>query len=143
MNVVIDTNIFIAALMSADGASRRVIRMCLEGQITPLMGNALFSEYEDVCARDELFDPKTISRSDRDTLLDAFFASCVWVPIYFLWRPNLRDEADNHVVELAIAGNAQSIITANKRDFTAPELRFLGLEICDAGEFLRKGRFLT
>ena len=143
MNVVIDTNIFIAAVMSADGASRRILRMCLEGRITPLMGNALFSEYEDVCARDELFDAKLISRVDRDALLDAFFASCLWVPIYFLWRPNLRDEADNHVVELAVAGNARTIITANKRDFTAPELRFSGLDICDAGEFLAKGRFLT
>ena len=143
MNVVIDTNIFIAAVMSADGASRRILRMCLEEQITPLMGNALFSEYEDVCARDELFDAKLISRIDRDALLDAFFASCLWVPIYFLWRPNLRDEADNHVVELAVAGNARTIITANKRDFTAPQLRFPGLDVCDAGEFLAKGSHLT
>jgi putative PIN family toxin of toxin-antitoxin system len=143
MNVVIDTNIFIAAVMSADGASRRIIRMCLEGRIKPLMGNALFSEYEDVCARDDLFDARLISRADRDALLDAFFASCLWVPIYFLWRPNLRDEADNRVVELAVAGNARTIITANKRDFAAPELRFPGLDICDAKEFLARGRFLT
>jgi putative PIN family toxin of toxin-antitoxin system len=143
MNVVVDTNIFIAALMSASGASRTIIRLCLEGQITPLMGNALFSEYEDVCARDNLFDAGMISRSDRDALLDAFFASCLWVPIYFLWRPNLRDEADNHVVELAVAGNARTIITSNKRDFAAPQLQFLGLDVRDAGEFLAKGRFLT
>jgi putative PIN family toxin of toxin-antitoxin system len=143
MIVVIDTNIFVSAVMSADGASRQIIRMCLSGALSPLMGNALFSEYEDVCARDELFDGRMISAADRDVLLDAFFASCTWVPIYFLWRPNLSDEADNHLVELAVAGNARAVITANKRDFAAPELRFPDLEIYDAGEFLRKGRFLT
>jgi len=41
---------------------------------------------------------------------------CVY-RIYFLWRPNLRDEADNHLVELAVAGGAQAVVTRNKRDF--------------------------
>lgn len=46
--VVIDTNVFIAALMSAEGASRRVLRLALRGDIVPLFGNALLLEYEDV-----------------------------------------------------------------------------------------------
>jgi putative PIN family toxin of toxin-antitoxin system len=139
--VVVDTNVFISAVMAANGASRQVIRLCLQGKLRPLMGNALFSEYEDVCARDELFEPRLISRNDRDILLDAFLASCNWVPIYFLWRPNLRDEADNHVVELAVAGGAEAIITANKRDFRNAELSFPNIEICNPIEFLQKGLF--
>ncbi len=102
------------------------------------MGNALFSEYEDVCGRDDLFGSRLISASDREALLDAFVASCLWVPIYFLWRPNLRDEADNHLVELAVAGNAEAIVTANKRDFAKPELHFSGLKIFDPAESLKK-----
>jgi predicted nucleic acid-binding protein len=40
-------------------------------------------------------------------------------------RPNLRDEADNHVVELAVAGAADAIVTANVRGFRlAAQLRF-------------------
>jgi uncharacterized protein len=109
--------------------------------MTPLMGNALFSEFEDVCSRDALFDERLISREDRNVLLDAFFASCTWVPIYFLWRPNLRDEADNHVMELAIAGGAETIITANKKDFRNSELSFPHIEICNAVEYLNKGLF--
>lgn len=140
MKVVIDTNIFISAAMSSSGAARQVIRMCLLGQCQSLMGNALFGEYEDVCARDHLFEDKFISWSERESLLNAFIASCIWVPIYFLWRPNLRDEADNHLMELAIASNAQVIVTANKRDFTNSELKFSNLEILDAAEFLKKGR---
>jgi uncharacterized protein len=141
MIVVVDTNVFISSVMSANGASRQIIRLCLQERLRPLMGNALFSEYEDVCGRDELFDERLISRGDRNTLLDAFFASCTWVPIYFLWRPNLRDEADNHVMELAIAGGAEMIITANKKDFRNAELSFPNIEICNPVECLNKGLF--
>jgi uncharacterized protein len=141
MIVVVDTNVFISAAMSANGASRQIIRLCLQGHMTPLMGNALFSEFEDVCSRDALFDERLISREDRNSLLDAFFASCTWVPIYFLWRPNLRDETDNHVMELAIAGGAEAIITANKKDFRNSELSFPHIEICNPVEFLNKGLF--
>jgi uncharacterized protein len=139
MIIVVDTNVFISAVMGKNGSSRQIIRLCLNGTLTPLMGNALFAEFEDVCARDKLFDPKLITRSDRDVLLDAFLASCRWVPIYFLWRPNLPDEADNHVLELAVAGNASCIITANKRDFLKAELKFEGLKIMNPVEFLNNG----
>lgn len=105
------------------------------------MGNALFAEFEDVCSREALFDTRLITPSDRSSLLDAFFASCRWVPIYFLWRPNLRDEADNHVLELAIAGNAACIITANKRDFVSGELKFGTMAVLSPSEFLEQGQF--
>jgi uncharacterized protein len=141
MIVVVDTNVFVSAAMSANGTPRQIIRLCLRGHLMPLMGNALFSEFEDVCSRDALFDERLISREDRNVLLDAFFASCTWVPIYFLWRPNLRDEADNHVMELAIAGGAETIITANKKDFRNSELSFPHIEICNPIEFLNKGLF--
>jgi uncharacterized protein len=141
MIVVVDTNVFISAVMSPNGASRQIIRLCLQGALTPLMGNALFAEFEDVCSRDALFDAKLISRTDRNVLLDVFLASCRWVPIYFLWRPNLRDEGDNHVLELAVAGNATAIITANKRDFLKSDLKFDGLDVINPIEFLKTGDF--
>lgn len=142
MKVVIDTNIFVSAVMNADGAPRQVIRLCLRDEITPLMANALFSEYEDVCGRENLFAKAPISANDRIELLQAFFSCCQWIPIYFLWRPNLRDEADNHIVELAVGGGAEVIVTANKRDFSQAELAFPKLKIFTAGEFLawRSGR---
>jgi uncharacterized protein len=141
MIVVVDTNVFVAAVISPNGASRQVIRLCLRGELSPLMGNALFAEFEDLCARDSLFEPRLISRADRETLLDSFLASCRWVPIYFLWRPNLRDEADNHVMELAVAGNAAAIITANKKDFARPELKFPGIDVVSPVEFIETGDF--
>ena len=137
MKVVIDTNIFISALLSGGGPSRQVLRLCLQGRYHPLMGNALLAEYEDVCNRDRLFKAAVLNPLDRNDLLDAFLNCCLWTPIYFLWRPNLRDEADNHIMELAVAGNASVIVTANKRDFLSTQLKFPSIAICDAAEFLK------
>ncbi len=143
MIVVVDANVFVSSVMGKNGASRQIIRLCLQGSLTPLMGNALFAEFEGVCSSDKLFDRRLITRSHREALLDAFFASCRWVPVYFLWRPNLQDEADNHVMELAVAGNAACIVTANKRDFVKSELKFPGMQVLNPMEFLKKGEFAT
>ena len=45
-----------------------------------------------------------LTPKEREDLLDAFLSVCEWVPIYFLWRPNLPDEGDNHLMELVVAG---------------------------------------
>lgn len=124
-----DTNVFIAATSSASGASREVLRRCLLGRYEPLIGQALFAEYESVLARSDLFLRSPISGSERDALLAALVSRCTWVRVYYLWRPNLPDEADNHLVELAVAGNAKAIVTYNTRDFDRTELRFPALRI--------------
>ena len=56
--------------------------------------------------------------------------------VYYLWRPNLPDEADNHVVELAVAGGAEAVVTHNTRDFERAELHFPGLRVVTPGEMI-------
>jgi putative PIN family toxin of toxin-antitoxin system len=141
MKVVVDTNIVVSAIMSPDGAARRILRLCFNGLLTPIIGNALFAEYEDVCSREQLFSKSLIDQATRNELVDALVASCEWIPIYYLWRPNLRDEADNHLVELAIGGGAVAIITSNKKDFANSQLAFPHLKVETAGEFLLRGSF--
>ena len=58
--------------------------------------------------------------------------------VYFSWRPNLPDEGDNHIVELAVAGGAEIIVTHNVRDFRRPELRFPGLRAITPRESLKE-----
>lgn len=131
-----DTNVFIAAATSTRGASREVLRRCLLGRYEPLMSQALFAEYESVLARPQLFLRSPVSSEERRALWAAIISRCLWVRVYYLWRPNLPDEADNHVVELAVAGNAEAIVTHNTRDFRRNELRFPGLTVVTPGALI-------
>jgi putative PIN family toxin of toxin-antitoxin system len=137
--LVIDTNVFVAALRSADGASRAVIRRCLQGQYTPCMSLALFAEYRDVMGREPLFVASPLTSEERQALFYAFIAVCRLTEIYYLWRPNLRDEADNHVLELAVAAGAQTIVTYNRADFFGAELHFPELRIVMPADLLKEG----
>ena len=136
MRIVVDTNVFVAAVSSPDGASREVLRRCLLDRYEPLMGQALLAEYETVLARAEPFVASPIDESERDALWAALASRCQWVRVYYLWRPNLPDEADNHIVELAVAGGAEAIVTHNKRDFERAELHFPGLRVLSPGELI-------
>jgi len=138
--VVIDTSVWVAALKSARGASRRILRFCLQQKCQPLVGQALLAEYEDLMGRTELFRDSPLSSVERGELLDAFLSVSQWTPIFFLWRPNLPDEGDNHLIELAVAGAATKLITHNRRHFQHAELKFPALYILTPAEFLRQWR---
>lgn len=127
--VVIDTNVIVGALLRMAGQNRSVLRMCFENRLQPIVGQSLFLEYEDVLGRELLFRKSPLSADERQSLLESFLALCEWVDVYYLWRPNLRDEGDNHVVELAVAGGASAIITNNVADFRESELRFPGIRV--------------
>ncbi|BBC22616.1 putative toxin-antitoxin system toxin component, PIN family [Pseudanabaena sp. ABRG5-3] len=136
--IVIDTSVLISALIGSTGASRELIRLCLQGEYQPLMGNNLFLEYESVVLREEIITQCTLTKQEIFTLLEAFMSVCQWIDIYYLWRPNLRDEADNHLIELAIAGNAQIIATKNIKDFLNSDLIFPNLSILKPEQIVRR-----
>ena len=135
--IVVDTDVFVSALCGS-GAANVVVAECLRGRYLPLMGAALFTEYESVLRRSRPFARSRLSGAERDELFDIFAAACRWTRVYYAWRPNLRDEDDNHVVELAVAGSASAIVTRNVRDFRiGAELKFPGLEILTPAQLLR------
>lgn len=135
--IVVDTNVFVGACLGT-GASSRVVEACLTQRFQPLMGAALLAEYEDVMARAPLFAKSRLTMVERSELLDIFLATCRWTRIYYGWRPNLRDEGDNHLVELAVAGGASHIVTHNLRDLKDMELKFPGLAIATPTQLLAK-----
>lgn len=137
--VVVDTSVFVAALKSPDGAARQVLRLCLNRDLTPIMGQKLFLEFLDVLGRPGLFDSSPANPAARQALFHGFLSVSRWVSVFFLWRPNLPDEGDNHVLELAVAGSAVAVITHNVSDF-AGDLKFPGLQILTPGQFLRSKR---
>jgi putative PIN family toxin of toxin-antitoxin system len=137
MIVVIDTDVLVAGVRGV-GDSNRVLQACLEGRLRPLIGVALFAEYEDVMGRAQLWRHTRLTAKEREELLDIFLSVCRWKRIYYAWRPNLRDEADNHIIELAVAGQARFIVTRNKRDFASGELRFPPLRAVTPAEMLKE-----
>ncbi|MBD2576544.1 putative toxin-antitoxin system toxin component, PIN family [Oscillatoria sp. FACHB-1406] len=137
IKIVIDTSVFISALIGQTGASREVIRRCLKKEYTSLMGNALFCEYESVMNRTEILNQCPLEKTEVISLFSALISVSEWVHIYYSWRPNLRDEGDNHLIELAIAGNASSIVTNNIKDFKNTTLLFPNLSILKPEEILR------
>ncbi len=60
--------------------------------------------------------------------------------IYFLFHPNLKDEKDNMIVELAITSQSDYLITSNIRDFKNAELKFDELKVITPGEFVKMWR---
>ena len=132
--IVVDTSVFTAALIGTAGPNREILRRCLKRQYQPLLGNALFSR--------GCFDPAAyfrkspVSADDIQALLEAFCSVSEWIPIYYLWRPNLADEADNHLLGLAAAGNAEWVVTNNIRDFKQTELNFPGIQILTPEQIL-------
>jgi len=137
MNIVIDTSIVISALIGSEGPSREILRRCLTGTYSPLISNTLFAEYEDVTNRENIINLCSISEQERRNLLNAYYSICHWVSIHYLWRPNIRDEGDNFLIELAIAENAKYIITNNINDFKNMQLKFPSLQIITPEQFLR------
>ena len=135
--IVVDTSVFISALLGPAGPSRALVRRCLLYDLQPLMGDTLFLEYESVLKREEILEQCPLSSTEIEEIVAAFMSVSRWTPIYYIWRPNLRDEADNHLIELAIAGNASMIATNNTKDFQNTDLLFPSVKILKPEDILR------
>ena len=136
IDIVLDTNVFVAALRSDGGAAREVLRRIILGRYRPLFGNALWLEYEDLLGRDVWTTATT--DGERRLILASLAQSGRWVSTYFGWRPNLPDEADNHLIELAVAGQATAIVTHNLRDVARGELIWENLRVLTPAQCLEE-----
>lgn len=127
--IVLDTNVVVAALLHGGGSARGVLRACLHAHHEPVVGPALLAEYEDVLSRADLFAGSALSARERGEVFDGLMSRCRWVEVFYAWRPNLPDEADNHLIELAVAAQAAAIVTRNLRDVARGELKFPALKV--------------
>lgn len=135
--LVVDTSVLISALIGPKGPGREILRDCLAGDYQPLISNALFQECEAVTGRANILERCPLTPEELRELLNAYYSVCQWVPIYYLWRPNLPDEGDNFLIELAVAGNAACVVTNNVKHLKAAELSFPGLQVLTPEQFLR------
>jgi putative PIN family toxin of toxin-antitoxin system len=135
MRLVLDTAAMVAAIRSDGGASRRLLLAALQGErVRLLLSVPLLIEYEAVMTRPEHLHAAGITAAEVGRLLDAVAAVAQRVRLAFLWRPLLRDSDDEMVLETAINGGADGIVTFNRRDFT-PALQF-GIAVLSPAEAL-------
>jgi predicted nucleic acid-binding protein len=114
-----------------------VLRLALEGQANPIFGNALIAKYEVLLALTKTWKKCPLSEDERAALFDPLLNVNDWVRIKYPWRPNHPDEADKHVLELAVAAGAKVIVTAHVRDFGRAELLFPSVRILTPSKFLK------
>lgn len=131
--IVIDTNVVIAAQRSKQGASSKLMSLIGAGCFDLHISVPLVLEYEEVLLRQEL--RLGLTSQDVDDLLDAICALAEHHQIHFLWRPFLQDEKDEMLLELAVASSCDYLVTYNKGDFRGAEK--FGIRVVDAREFLQ------
>ena len=128
MRLILDTAAMIAAIRSDAGASRCLLVAALEKRFTLLASVPLMIEYQAVMTRPEHLKASGLSAGDVDILLDAVATVVEPVRLAFLWRPAVRDQDDDMVLEAAVNGQADAIVTFNVRDFGAAAKGF-GIEV--------------
>lgn len=133
MRIVLDTSVLVAAIRSEKGASKRLVEAGLLGHVRLLISVPLVLEYEAVMGRPEHLAVAGVSLSEIDVLIDALCRVCEPVHLAFLWRPMLSDPEDEMVLETAVNGAADAIVTFNRRDFTGVAARF-GIDVLTPGE---------
>jgi putative PIN family toxin of toxin-antitoxin system len=136
IRAVLDTNVLIAASRSRQGASFALLRALRERRFIALASVPLLLEYEAVLKRPEQLQASGRTLAMTEAFLDALCRYVAPVHLHYLWRPQTRDAADEMVLETALNGRADALVTLNIADFDAAARRFR-LPLMTPGEFYR------
>jgi len=136
---VLDTNVVVAAMRSPAGASAALLVAARRSELTVLANVALALEYEATCQLAEHRLAAGLALDQVGIFIDAVLAMVEPVETHFLWRPQLRDPADEFVLEAAVNGQAAAIVTFNRRNFGAVPARF-GIDVLMPAEAIRRIR---
>jgi putative PIN family toxin of toxin-antitoxin system len=132
-DIVLDTNVIVAALRSKRGASNKLLSLVGTNMFEIHDSVALILEYEDVLQRyrTEL----GLSQDDVADFIDAICSMAHHHKIYFVWRPTLSDVNDEFVLELAVTARCEYIVTHNISDFKGIDK--FGIQAITPREFLQ------
>jgi len=131
--------VIVAAMRSPSGASAAILRVARQGRITLLASVPLAMEYEATCSKAEHRLAAGLNEREAGIFVDAVLAMVEPVTTYFLWRPQLRDPGDEMVLEAAVNGRAEALVTFNVRDFGNAPARF-GIEVMTPREAIGRMR---
>lgn len=140
MIVTLDTNILYQALNSQNGASFYIFKLIRAGHIRLALSNSAFCEYEDVLTRPSSLKSFELTKEDVIKFLRYIaFIGEKFEP-HFLFRPNLKDEADNMFVELAVVSHSQYLVTSNMKDYQHSNLILDNFQLVTPAHFAKQWR---
>ena len=139
MTLVTDTDVVVAAMRSPSGASAALLGLLLKGEEVWLLSVAMALEYEAICMLAEHRLAANATAEDVTNLLAAIFDVIVPVEVHYQWRPQLTDAGDEIVLEAAVNGRADAIVSFNQKHYKGVPSRF-GIGIRTPAEVLRKIR---
>jgi putative PIN family toxin of toxin-antitoxin system len=132
--IVIDTNVLVAGLRSRRGSAFRLLSLVGMGQFDIHLSVPLVFEYEAVLLRE--LPHLQVAKEAVEAIIDFHCTVATSHPIFFLWRPFLRDPKDDMILELAVKAGCEFIITYNVRDFAGVEQ--FGIQVVEPGAFLQR-----
>jgi putative PIN family toxin of toxin-antitoxin system len=115
LRLVFDTDVLVAAFRSDRGASRQLLLCALDGRVEVLVSVPLMVEYEAVLTRQEHLHASGLTADEVNEILDALAKVALHIHLRFLWRPRLKDPADEMVLETAVNGRADGLVSFNQR----------------------------
>ncbi|MGD0962156.1 MAG: putative toxin-antitoxin system toxin component, PIN family [Methylomonas sp.] len=134
-----DTDVIVSAMRSPTGASAALLLAALDGLFVMVANVPLVVEYEATCSLPEHQLAAGLNKPEVNLFLDALAGLVEPVETHFLWRPRLRDPADEMVLEAAVNGRAEAIVSFNHRDYGIIPKDF-GIEVLKPYEALQRLR---
>lgn len=135
--IVLDTSVVVSGLRTRLGAGNAVLRLVAERRLVVLATPPLFLEYEDVLKRPEHRLVHGLGIEAIDEFLAELAALIEPVEVHFQWRPQSKDPNDEMVLEAAINGRADTLVTYNLADFAGAAERFR-IPVLRPSELLKK-----
>ncbi len=131
--IVIDTNVLVSGLRSNQGASYKLLSILNDRRWQVNVSTALMYEYEEILK--DASKGLELTLQDVDLAIAAICNIANFHPIFFLWRPMLKDADDEFLVDLAFKAQADFIITYNQKDLQAVEK--FGIQVVTPKQFLQ------